>query len=828
MEIITGGECLDLSADFSINIENTNPIFNDVGSTSIPATVPCTRRNNRILAFPGRLDSNTEPNCPERTAIVRNGAYTRRGVINITDTDASGITFNIGFDNSAVYAKWRDKKLSALSSMPIYTVADVPQEKRVRAILDELYRIYREPDSRKDDFAVFPLAVNKDMSDNSDTSVIYWEILNLTGSNGLEQPQSVKRLIDGEITEVSVPEGYMVLPFLRVWRILELIFADMNLTLLTNPFWQSLELSRLVVLNNSADSVCRGEIRYSDLMPDSTVQDFLNSLWVRFGMVYNIDFNNKTARLELIKDIIRRPGAIDIDNLISGPHKITYEAPQYVKLSAKSSIEGAAPSHERFEDFAKGLDLTQVHLGNTIKQWKNTGSPDEPVWDGDVRGDQEDDVFDPDDPDYPDPPDPWGDEPNNNENVGNTTPPDDYIHDYYDNDYSWACLSARMVPARASDEPVPSDTTFLAREFITGMWYQLDSTNGKTRLQSTSFFNWDPRPEGISALDLASNDEWVPVVMVSNGETGTGHNFVGLCPTYLFGSRHYHSYIKGSSDDKASGNSTPLAFMFAYTKIKKTFGRLTPEDSSGQRIILDDGTSPRLSLLFQFKDGLFRNFWSEYDELLRHGNRTIEVSAVFNKLEFSQMNMLNAIRFQGVRCLVDTASFSLPSGKNLNVDLKLRCIQAQGHYDITQEQGVPDFAAAPRHLEWKLKSDSFGSGLDSNSLRQLALDNYISKSGYKPHGPVGDYYYLGIAGVVLKSVDRIMPIWQTDSIPEPTTEAQRLHRKYKVRLTYSIYEIHDFTTQDSAEDWELSELPLGESAVDTEYVVALVARWVKN
>ena len=129
----------------------------------------------------------------------------------------------------------------------------------------------------------------------------------------------------------------------------------MNLTLLTNPFWQSLELSRLVVLNNSADSVCRGEIRYSDLMPDSTVQDFLNSLWVRFGMVYNIDFNNKTARLELIKDIIRRPGAIDIDNLISGPHKITYEAPQYVKLSAKSSIEGAAPSHERFEDLQKVL-----------------------------------------------------------------------------------------------------------------------------------------------------------------------------------------------------------------------------------------------------------------------------------------------------------------------------------------------------------------------------------------------------------------------------------------------------------------------------------------
>ena len=106
MEITINGEALDLPSDFSIEIEDSNPIYNERGSQSIPATVPTTRRNNRILSFPARIDAGIDPNNPERIAQIQDGAYIRRGAMNITEAGKKeGITFNVRFDNSTAYAK---------------------------------------------------------------------------------------------------------------------------------------------------------------------------------------------------------------------------------------------------------------------------------------------------------------------------------------------------------------------------------------------------------------------------------------------------------------------------------------------------------------------------------------------------------------------------------------------------------------------------------------------------------------------------------------------------------------------------------------------------
>lgn len=820
IQIKTKGEALDLPAGFSIEIEDSNPIFNDRGSQSIPATVPATRRNIRLLDAPHRIDAGNDPNLPERTAEVIEGAYIRRGAMNITEAGKTeGITFNVGFDNSTAYAKWSKKKLSELSNLPTFR----PREEEgypIDNILYELYRVYRNPAPQKDDFAVFPLAINNESTGTDNAKKIYWEVLNLVGDHGLAQPNKVKRLLDGEVTEVSVPEGYMVSPFLRVWRVLELIFADMDLNIVTNPFIQDLELSRLVVLNNAADSVCRAEIKYSDLMPDSTVEEFLNALWVRFGLVYNIDNNTGTVRLKLLKDIIAQRGNRNLDRYAAGSPKIIYEERQYIKLSANTSIEGAAPSHERFEDFIKGLDVSKVHLGTHVSQWQNTGTQEDPRWDGDYNDGYYDD-FDPwNDPDWedPEPPEPEWPDPDDDRDDGRDDR-DDY--DYY---------AARSAATPQSGTTVTtSKNTFLAREFVTGMWYRLDATNGKVRLSSSSFFNWDPQPEGLTPLDLSSDDEFVPVERVSTVGLGVGHSYNDRCPLYLFGARHYHSYIKGSDETETSGDQTPLAFMFAYTKGNKTFGRLTPEGDDGQVITLDDGTKPTISLLFQFKDGLFAKFWADYDEILRHGNRSVEVKTRINKLDLPLLNLLDAYTFKGIRVLIDTMTYSLPSGREVSTDLKLRTIQTQGRYNIKKEQNVPDFAAAARHLEWFLYSETYGEALNTAGVRAEAAKRYKANTGYQEHGTEGDYWYIGANSAVFKRIARLSPIWQSDStIPKAGAQGQKNIRKYKALLTYDIFEIHDMSYQDGPDDWELDETPIGEVSVTVEYQVVLYSKWVND
>lgn len=806
IQIKTKGEALDLPSGFSIEIEDSNPIFNDRGSQSIPATVPATRRNIRLLDAPHRIDAGIDPNFPERTAEVMDGAYIRRGTMNIAEAGkAEGITFNVGFDNSTAYAKWSKKKLSELSNLPTYKPDLSQQGYPIELILDELYRIYRAPDPQKDDFAVFPLAINNESSGTDNDKNTYWEVLNLVGDHGLSQPGEVKRLLDGEVTEISVPEGYMVSPFLRVWRVLELIFADMDLCIVTNPFSQDLELSRLVVLNNAADSVCRAEIKYSDLMPDSTVDDFLNALWVRFGLVYNIDNNTRTVRLELLKDIIAQRGNRTLDQYAAGTPKITYGERQYIKLSANTSIEGAAPSHERFEDFVKGLDVSKVHLGTDVSQWQNTGTQDDPRWNGDLNDD-----YNPwEDPDWEDPEPPEPDYPE----------PD--APDYY------SMRSAAAV--KSGTEITTSNNTFLAREFVTGQWYKLDATNGKVRLSSSSFFNWDPQPEGLTALELSSDDEFVPVGRVSTVSLGVGHSYNDKCPLYLFGARHYHSYIKGSDETETSGDQTPLAFMFAYTTGNKTIGRITPEGEDGQVITLDDGTKPTISLLFQFKDGLFTKFWADYDEILRHGNRSVEVKSRINKLDLPLLNLLDTYTFKGIRVLIDTMTYSLPSGREVSADLKLRTMQTQGTYDIKKEQNVPDFAAAARHLEWFLYSETYGEALNTLGVRTEAARKYREDTGYQSHGTEGDYWYVGASGAVFKSIIRLSPTWQTDNtIPVAGAQGQRNTRKYKALLTYDIFETHDMAQNPDEENWELGEKPIGQVTVPVEYQVVLYSKWVND
>ncbi|WP_289299675.1 hypothetical protein [Duncaniella muris] len=817
LEIRINNEPLDIPAGFSVEIEDTNPIFNERGSQSIPATVPASAKNERLLGFPSRIDTGRDPNQPEVIAVVSDGAYIRRGIANVTSAGrAKGITFNVGLDNSTAYSRWSEKKLSELSTLPVIEGEDVGFNNGVSGMLDYLTYLYQRASPGRDPLAVFPVAVGNESIQQDDKERIYWEVLNAPASGIINPPTKVKRIIDGEITEVTVPAGYCSTPFLRVWKVLELIFADLGVTIEHNDFRHDNELNRLVVLNNAADAICTGVLKYHDLMPDCTVSEFMNALWVRFGLVYNINFDTKKASLRLLRDIISDPAAREMVTLTTGPELINYEARQYIKLSAKTSLEGAAPATERFEDFIKGLDIRAVHLGNHVSQWTYVPSGSGGAWDGDVRDDHYW-IWEPDDPDYPDPEPPEPDYPE----------PDDDRDDGRD-DYALYSSRAAATPAMQPTDDNPN--TFLAREFITGTWYKLDNTNRTVKAASSSFFNWDPATPGMDPLDLSSDDECVPIMRVDTVGLGTGNSFNDKCPAYLTGARHYHSYIKGSEDAEDTGDTTPLAFVIAYTTGGQTIGRINAESDTGKPLTMDDGSTPTLSLLFQFQDGLFVKFWAGYDEILRHGNRSVEVPARIDKLTFFRLDTLSPVMFRGVRCLIDTLSYSLPASTDMPVDLKLRTISTHGEYNIKDEQNVPEFSAATRHLEWFLKSETYSEDLlHVTANKQAAADKYKAATGYTPHGTEGDWWTVNVNSAVPVSIARTGLTWQTDdSKPIPVTHGVRYNRKYKALLTYEIFEIHDLSYYDGPEDWELDEVALGSVSIEVEYSVELVARWVND
>ncbi|MBD5294855.1 MAG: hypothetical protein HDS25_00850 [Bacteroides sp.] len=688
VRIDISGIPLDLPKDFSISIEETSPIFNDRGSQSVPATIALTRRNSLALGIPYRIDSIRDPNRPMTKAAVVDGARVRRGLINVTEASRSaGITFNIGFDNSEAYASWESMSLRDLKTPAIPHADHTPG-----GWLNNLARYYADdPEIEVDGLAIFPLAVGKASvstgSGDNEQETEYWEILNVPRKGqDFSQPGTVKRVVDGALVDVNIPPGYGVTPFLRVWKVLELVFGDLGLKVLSNPFREDPDLRRLVVLNNTVDAICSGTLHYTDLMPDCTVDEFLNALYVRFGMVCRTDFMASTVDIRLIRDILEEPAGMDLSGNMTAPEEIEFQGSEYITLSAATSIEGAAPLTERFEDFSRGVDMTHIGRGTNVANWRNKGTTSSPRWDGDL-GNYDDD-YDPDRDGSWEKPDGWDDD------------RDDWWDDDRDDGRDYATRSeapeAVGISAAGLSETDPADdsSATLARECVTGQWYLLDGRNGRVRKASSSYFKWDPQTPGMSPVDLESVDECVPVVKATT-HGKTGWPFLGNCPAYLFGCRHLHSYIKESGETEDTADSTPLAFMFAYTSGGTTIGRAAPETDSGKLLRPDDGTTPRLTLYFQFRDGLFANFWSRYDEILRHDNRIVTLPARLTQVDMDRISGLHPLLLRGVWCLFDSASYSLPAGREIETEVKLRAIMPGGNYNIEAEQGIAPVSVIP-------------------------------------------------------------------------------------------------------------------------------------
>lgn len=820
MKIELDGQPLDLSQNFTIEIEDTNPIWNDVGSQSVPATVPSTSRNNLLLGFPTRVDAGRNPNRPERSALVVDGAYIRSGKMNVTEADPNeGVTFNIGFDNSTAYAEWSGRKLGEMSTLPcFYPLASATAD--VSQLLKTMYKYYTMSRPTVDPLAVFPICVNNQepsSSDSKDQKIVYWEVLNYVRGSAFYQPSSVKRVIDGVVTAVSIPAGYGVTPFVRVWKVIELLFGELGLKIESNPFKAQKELARLVVLNNCADACCLGYIKYADLMPDCTVGEFLHSLWVRFGLVYSINYDRRTVKLRLIRDIIKDLPSADLLPMVTSRPTITYNTPEYVKLSAKTSIDGAAPAGERLEDFTKGLDLAKVLQGHNVKLWDHPGNS----WQGDHLDTSFWDMVDDEDPDYWDqdrePPEPeypeWDD--------------DDRDYDVDLMSVNESAVPVMQSTAAGASSETSQDDCQTAREYVTGDWYRLDGENATPERIGSGFFSWDPQPEGYNAVDLQSDDECVAVGWVSQLFFDT-MGFVGHCPLYLVGARHYHSYIKGGAKQETDG-STPLSFMIAFTKENSTIGRLSAEGVDGNPIVMDDGSSPTLSLFFQFEDGLFAQFWSGYDELLRFANRTVKVEARCNRNFLRSHDIINPVNLSGVNMLIDEIRYSLPAGQTVDAEISLRPLITQDAYNIRREQNIPVFSTASKTLRWELVSETFDTAGEDASFKNAVATQFKSDMGYTPHGTLGNRYDIDARSIVIYARSRYGVTWQTDSsLRAPKYYGDKIGPcKYKATVSVQIYEVIDHSTGPGEEDnWELAQTPLvGFDVDEVEYSVNLIARW---
>lgn len=675
LKIKTNKGYLDLGGDFTVQIDEKSPVMNDRGSQTVPVTVPCTGNNAKITGFAHRLDMGVKPMNEDQACTVLDGVYKRTGKINIVSAGKKeGITLNIGFDNSEAYSAWKAKKLNAIT-LPVKEYSSVNS---LCAHLQQVLGGYQT------DYAVFQIMTGNDSKDNQS----YPKYLNYITpvSEGSKvyrlryQARTETFLVNGTPTAVTLPEGYGVTAFLYVWRVLELVFSEFGYTIIENPFKTDKQLYNLVILNNAADCCVKGKLSYADLMPDCTVEDFLNALYVRFGLVYNVSSDTKTATLRLIRDIVDDVPDIDLSRNLTDEPLITYETARQMKLSAKTSFTGATPSVERFEDYLKDQEVARL-----------------------ARVD----------------------------------------------------VSQRVI--------------HLNYEETTGRWFKWDEDNKRLTYSSSSFFSWDRKSDSIEDNELTSDDECVPMDFAPNDI---------LSPQYLADYVHRYTYLKTSSnndDEDSEKVETPLSFVFAFTSSQNSkypFGSVLPYISEGEEVVLKDGSKHTISLLFQYKNGLFINFWKKYDAIIRHSFNQVEANTLLPVHQLMSMDILAPVALRGQYLLFDGLSYSLPANKIVPVDLTLRTLRLIAPYNLDEEHFIKDFGSTL--YVWKLVRNTQAEVQENKKQEVL---NYLKGLGFTIEN---ERYWTITDGFTNPETD--------DYIIEnpPTSENDTLTRDYQFQLRVNI------------------------------------------
>ncbi len=341
MKLITSQGELVLPEDFNFTIQQNSPAFSSEGSQSIPVSLPAGELNFSALNHPERPGRNAKF-IRKMPAKLEAGIFHKSGQLVIEAAQKrEGVTGAIMINESDLYAQIKEITLPEVFG------------KIVRSDISGVTNWYNHIYScmsgiTTDDFTAFPVAVNLDEG--------RYQLLNGPDTSVSQNPWALKykaRRITYDKQAVNVPDGYGITPFLWLWRAMELLFAEFGYSVRSNPFKTDSFLKKVVLLNNTADSICKGVLNYSDLVPSCSIADFVKWLEDKFLIHLYIYPESKCVDLVPLSNVISTSAQLDLTSKIDGQEKYSYSDAQELNISSDTSIEGSAPAVDSLFDLAK-------------------------------------------------------------------------------------------------------------------------------------------------------------------------------------------------------------------------------------------------------------------------------------------------------------------------------------------------------------------------------------------------------------------------------------------------------------------------------------------
>jgi len=356
-----------LPTEAKIEVERTNPFFNEYGEQTVPLDLPASDYNRRLLGFPDVFGRKAKMEPVD--ASIQDGEYfaqCRQYILSAQHKGSISTSFYI--NDGSFYSRIQNVKLKDVFADDVIEFEGSTLADKVEAGIEFCRGLRSGSDER---FAIFPVLVDDDSG--VDTGFSY-KIINAYGkektfdvpsekTDGKEATftafdpdddssdsdfyNAVQRVEYVDTLAITLEPGYYISPFIRACYVLRRIFEHFGYTMEDNFFTSTAPFKDMVLINTVIDPLVNGKLKLADLLPDITVSDFLSVFRKKFCCEFTSDEGSRKAGIIFLREVLAMAPVADLTDCLVAEPTISYKSEKdfmRAVISSKNVLSSDAES----------------------------------------------------------------------------------------------------------------------------------------------------------------------------------------------------------------------------------------------------------------------------------------------------------------------------------------------------------------------------------------------------------------------------------------------------------------------------------------------------
>lgn len=367
------GKAYQLGESAKLEVERTNPFFNDYGESTSPLDIPASDYNRMILGYPDTFGLR-EKMVATNVSIEDGEYFAQCRQIILSAQHKGNISSSFYINDGSFYSKIQNVKLKS-----IFKDEMIPGCSNIDQCIDFCRSLIG---GSNENYDIFPVLLTDDSGKDTGYNykilnawgdikqlkdAKYWRFKDAGGYEYVDAPwawdfclyNKSDAMFQGEASRteyvneipVSLSRGYYISPFIRANYVLKRVFAYFGYELKENFFTRTEPFSKMVLVNNVIDVMVNGHIRIEDLLPDVSVSDFLSVFRKKFLCEFVSDEETHTADIIFLREVVDSTPVADLTRQMTEEPTLSYKtASDYKRVVLRAKHQADSDAEDSYDD----------------------------------------------------------------------------------------------------------------------------------------------------------------------------------------------------------------------------------------------------------------------------------------------------------------------------------------------------------------------------------------------------------------------------------------------------------------------------------------------